>query len=151
MRLTRVLPIAALGLVVLTGCGDDNDETKAEPNDTATSSTTSEPVDTDGDVEGFCAAYEVLSEVDPAETDPAKLEQNLGEFLAATVAAAASAPAELKDAAQVLADRFPDYVAMAEAAGYQPTKSEIVAFFNAEDVAAAAGELDVFADENCDS
>ena len=96
-------------------------------------------------------AYEVLSEVDPAASNPAKLEQNLVEFLAAAVAAAASAPAEIKEAAQVYADRFPDYLAMVEAADYQPTRKDILAYFNAEDVSAAAGELDVFAEANCDS
>ena len=37
MRLTHLLPIAALGLVVLTGCGDDKDEPKTDA-DEATSS-----------------------------------------------------------------------------------------------------------------
>jgi hypothetical protein len=150
MRLTHLLPIAVLGLSVLWGCADD-DEPKAVPDETASSSTPSEVVDTNGDVPAFCAAYEVLSEVDPAARNPAKLEQNLVEFTAATVAAAASAPAEIKDAAQLLADRFPDYVASAEAADYRPTQAEVLAFFNAEDVSEAGGQLDVFAEANCDS
>lgn len=155
MRLSRVTtfpPAAVLALTMVVGCGGDPDPDPAAVKSTGAETTAAEPppVPT-GDVPAYCAAYEVISQIDPAAQDPDALKANLIAFGWATVEAADAAPPEIEDAAQLLADRFPEYVATIEAADYRPTKKQVLEFFNADDVTSAAAELDTFAEDNCDS
>ena len=66
-------------------------------------------------IPAVCEAYEVLSWIDPAAKGPNQLRANLIAFTWATEKTAEAAPPELAEAAQVLAVRVPEYVAMAEA------------------------------------
>ena len=162
MRATRTvqtLIAATVAMTVLAGCGDDPSPSTASADSTSSSPSESSPAaestsaesEPTGDVAAVCEAYEVVSQIDPAAKDPDLLRANLIAFTWATEKIVESAPPELADPAQVLADRFPDYVAMAEAAAYKPAKKDVMAFFMEEDVAGAAQEIDAFAERNCDS
>jgi hypothetical protein len=162
MRLTRTataLTIAVLTAAVLSACGDGNDTAEARTTsapEPTSASTEAGPTATPtpapaGDVEAFCDAYEVLSEIDPAARDPKELQVNVIAFAAATRDAAEAAPPEIQEPARVLAGRFSEYVAMVKAADYRPTKKQVIAFFADPAVAGAGRNLDIYAENHCDS
>jgi len=159
-RTAQTLIAATVAITVLAGCGGEDPDPSAasgaSSSETTSESTpaaetaSAEPAPA-GDVPAVCEAYEVLSWIDPAAKGPNQLRANLIAFTWATEKTAEAAPPELAEAAQVLVVRVPEYVAMAEAAGYKPTRKQVMAFFTADDVAAASQELDAFVERSCDT